>query len=294
MARINIEDSLFTDSRWIDLLIKVGCKHKALGLLTGAWILSQKHWLKHRGIPKKAWPKEFDILIEVELATRQDDGLVYVKGSKKAFVWLEQKSESGRKGGQATAKLHGASAKRRVASAKRAPSDSIACEKPLTLSSSSFSFSSSSSNSDSSSSSNSSNKENILCTDVEIANQETLVPEVNSTRPSKARSRSYDKNLVGVIDELNFDDSAIELLANVKKDLQKQWLKTYPDPNWLCHELRKAKGWILANPKKAPKTLTRFLNNWLNNGFENYRKTIKSNKQDPYTEIMRKIENGEL
>lgn len=97
MARINIEDSLFTDPRWQDLLIKTGCKHKALGLITSAWILAQKHWVQHKSVPKKTWSKDLDILIEVELAERLNDGSVYVKGSKSAFGWLEQRSNAGKK-----------------------------------------------------------------------------------------------------------------------------------------------------------------------------------------------------
>lgn len=95
MARINIEEKLFTDPRWMDLLTKVGCQYKAKGLLLTAWTIAQKHWLKSKVIPEKAWPKDLDVLIEVELATRRQDGSVYVKGSKKAFLWLEQKSRAG-------------------------------------------------------------------------------------------------------------------------------------------------------------------------------------------------------
>lgn len=101
MARINIEDELFTDDRWINLVLKLGSKTHALGVVAGAWILAQKHWRKHKMIPEKAWSKEYDVLIEVELATRRADGNVYVKGSKKAFLWLDASVESGRKGGLA-------------------------------------------------------------------------------------------------------------------------------------------------------------------------------------------------
>lgn len=96
MARINIEDSLFKDPRFFDLVAKVGCKFKAMGLVTFAWILAQEHWIKHRSIPAKAWPKALDALIEVELAGRREDGSVYVKGSKAAFAWLDQRSNAGK------------------------------------------------------------------------------------------------------------------------------------------------------------------------------------------------------
>lgn len=104
MARINIENTLFTDIRWNDLLLKCGCKYKALGIVTTAWILAQQNWIKYGNVPPKAWAKELDILIDVELAIRNEDGSVYVKGSKKAFKWLNQKSEAGKKGGRGKSK----------------------------------------------------------------------------------------------------------------------------------------------------------------------------------------------
>jgi hypothetical protein len=100
MPRINIEDSLFKDPRWYSLILKCGDQYKALGIVATAWILAQKHWLEHGCIPQKAWLKDLDLLIETELAERWDDGSIYVKGSKKAFAWLIQRSEAGRKGGK--------------------------------------------------------------------------------------------------------------------------------------------------------------------------------------------------
>ena len=82
MARINIEDSLFKDRRFLKLLTKLGCEYKALGMISSAWILAQENWLKYKCIPEKAWPKDLDILIEVELAERIEGGDVYVKGSR--------------------------------------------------------------------------------------------------------------------------------------------------------------------------------------------------------------------
>lgn len=100
MARINIEDSLFKDTRYFDLLLKVGCKHKALGIVCGAWILAQKHWLADGNIPPRAWLADFDVLIDVQLAERHADGSVYIKGAKNAFAWLNQRSEAGKVGGK--------------------------------------------------------------------------------------------------------------------------------------------------------------------------------------------------
>jgi len=127
MARVNIEDSLFKDNRYTDLIIKTGCQYKAIGLVTSAWILAQEHWIKHRCVPAKAWRKDLNILIEVELAELLENGDVYVKGSKTAFLWLEQKVEAGRKGG--LVKKTEAGAKHTLPPAKR----DQAAPKPLTL-----------------------------------------------------------------------------------------------------------------------------------------------------------------
>lgn len=96
MARINIEDSLFKDDRFFDLCLKLGSKRLALGTLLEAWILAQKHWIKFKCIPAIAWKNDLNVLIEVELAKRQEDGSVYIKGSERSFKWLEQRSNAGK------------------------------------------------------------------------------------------------------------------------------------------------------------------------------------------------------
>jgi hypothetical protein len=96
MARINIEDSLFRDSRWLKLLLKVGCEYKAIGLITRAWMLAQDTWLEHKSIPFDQWNKDLDVLVEVGFAEIEEKSF-YIKGSKDAFAWLEQRSNSGKK-----------------------------------------------------------------------------------------------------------------------------------------------------------------------------------------------------
>jgi hypothetical protein len=100
MARINIEDSLHSDDRYQNLIEKLADRYKALGMITAAFILAQKHWTKHRGIPEDNWPASLDILLEVRLAERtfNESGMkiVYIKGSNEQFAWLEQKSAAGK------------------------------------------------------------------------------------------------------------------------------------------------------------------------------------------------------
>lgn len=102
MPRINIEDSLFRDNRWFNLILKVKCQYKALGLVAQAWVLAQNNWIEHRSVPVSEWIEDLNVLIEVGLAEKINDELIYVKGSKKAFLWLEQRVEAGRRGGLST------------------------------------------------------------------------------------------------------------------------------------------------------------------------------------------------
>ncbi len=98
MARLNIEDSLYTEKPWLKLVKKTSNHYEALGLIVSAFTLAQKCWLKHGRIPADKWDPDFEVLIEVELAERDvNDRSVYIKGSKEQFSWLTQKSEAGSK-----------------------------------------------------------------------------------------------------------------------------------------------------------------------------------------------------
>lgn len=96
MARLNIEDSLYRDQRWLKLLEKTKCRFKALGLVINAWTLAQRNWLENKSIPKKAWDNDLNILLDVGLAQKNKDGSYYVNGSKKQFAWLDQRSNAGK------------------------------------------------------------------------------------------------------------------------------------------------------------------------------------------------------
>lgn len=107
MARINIEDSIKSDIRFINLTIKLGSMKLALGELTWAWMIAQKHYLKKdsdRCIPLKDWQNQecSDMLIEVGLAEIKEKG-IWIKGSDDQFRWLAQRQDAGSKGGNVTA-----------------------------------------------------------------------------------------------------------------------------------------------------------------------------------------------
>lgn len=92
---------------------------------------------------------------------------------------------------------------------------------------------------------------------------------VDTTAPPAAILR----NLEG-----DYSLTAKELLAEVPIRLQESWLTAYPDAAWIRLEVNKAAAWILANPKKRPKKFPAFMSNWLARGWEQFRKTLPSNK----------------
>lgn len=169
MARINVEDSLFRDNRFLKLTIKTGSVPLALGLLIQAWIVAQKFYLTDsQTIPLDHWKAQelSDLLIEVGLAEIVGDG-VRMKGAEAQFGWLKHRAEAGRKGGQTKAK--------NKAESKAKTSQAKSSKPKQTQASSSFSFSYSSSSSNSDSKYLSSKGEGTASTDVDGAPSGGLV-----------------------------------------------------------------------------------------------------------------------
>lgn len=107
MARINIEDSLFKDGPYLDLIIKIGSRHAALGAFVEACIIAQEFYLNEeteRMIPLSEWKrrKAVDYIIDVGLAELKgnQNQYVYLRGSEKQFAWLLQRKNAGDKGGR--------------------------------------------------------------------------------------------------------------------------------------------------------------------------------------------------
>jgi hypothetical protein len=99
MARINIEESIFKDQRFIKLCIELGSLDLALGCLVRAWALAQKWYLTpDKKIPHEEWKKQSlpDQLISTGLA-EVVDGKIWLKGADEQFAWLKQRSEAGRR-----------------------------------------------------------------------------------------------------------------------------------------------------------------------------------------------------
>lgn len=105
MARINVEDSIWSDYRFITLCSKMKNADEALGAIIRSWILAQKWYLKNdRMIPMKEWEKQqlSPLLFEVGLAMIVDETWVKVEWADDQFSWLLQRSAAGKKGGLKT------------------------------------------------------------------------------------------------------------------------------------------------------------------------------------------------
>ena len=105
MARINIEDSVFQSACYMDLILSVGCKFKAIGIITILFKEAQKYWVPNRQpIPKQIFTKLGfpNSIIDLGFVDELNDGF-YVKGSEDAFNWLIEKHEQAKEAGKRSA-----------------------------------------------------------------------------------------------------------------------------------------------------------------------------------------------
>lgn len=257
MARINIEDSLFREDGFLNLIEKTGNRYTALGMVVSAFTLAQKHWIKHKAIPLSEWPESLNLLIETKLVVQKDD-MIYVKGSKEAFMWLERNSNAGK---VLSEKKLDQLKKARIKKAESLNLDRTTTEPALNLSE-----------------------------DLTLTLTPTLTPTQDLTQNSNSNSFNTSevvKNHLpvkvskaaqnGCIKELELHEISTALFNTVNKNTQKTWLAAYPNAQWICHEALKAEIWMNENPQKRPKNFGRFFSNWLSRAFEQYRKGIPSN-----------------
>lgn len=99
MARLNIEDSIWSDARFLKLCIKLKDERTAVGAVVLAWKLAQKHH-KTLKVPLAEWIKSGigTEIIEVGLAEETKEG-IYVCGSKEHFAWYSERVEAAKAGG---------------------------------------------------------------------------------------------------------------------------------------------------------------------------------------------------
>ncbi len=100
MARININDKLWSDPRFDALKIMVGNEFVAIGIVVKAFRMAQEFWSDgEKLIPAETWDLyPFSYLEKAGLADRTDSG-IYVKGSQDNFDWLSKKRAAGKAGG---------------------------------------------------------------------------------------------------------------------------------------------------------------------------------------------------
>lgn len=106
MARINIEDSIYSDARFIDFVLQVGDQMTAIGSLVFAWRLAQTFWCPDQHlIPLVRWErlKHSQAMLDCGLAVLRDDS-IYVCGTEEQFSWYFKKVAAGKRGGQARAR----------------------------------------------------------------------------------------------------------------------------------------------------------------------------------------------
>jgi len=103
VARINIEDELFRDSRFLWLSDVLGSSTKALGMLVQFWMAAQRRWGRGELLPDIEFLPMWQPLLEVGFAERRCNG-VYAKGSEQQFAWYRAEIEKTSRAGLASAK----------------------------------------------------------------------------------------------------------------------------------------------------------------------------------------------
>jgi hypothetical protein len=127
MARINIEESIWGDAKFMNLCISLGDPRTAIGAVVMAWKTAQKYWYPDKKpIPKEEWIKAGigTELIECGLARETDYG-IYVNGAEHHFAWwFEQRhtaSVAGTKSAAARKKKFGSAIPVNASNSERKP-----------------------------------------------------------------------------------------------------------------------------------------------------------------------------
>lgn len=109
VARINIEESWWSDVRRTKLIKVLGSEELADGVALRLWRIAQTFWhskKENRHIPSHVW-NEFehaDAIIRCGLATIDaSTGEVYVRGASDNFGWIDRKQNNGSIGGKISA-----------------------------------------------------------------------------------------------------------------------------------------------------------------------------------------------
>lgn len=108
MPRINVEENLFSDPRFLDLCDELG-RFEATGRLIFFWRVAQKYWLEddsQGGIPDEVFGRKeiWKPLADCGLAEKRGN-FWYAKGAEAQFDWYLRKKRAGKAGGKKSAEL---------------------------------------------------------------------------------------------------------------------------------------------------------------------------------------------
>ena len=285
LARINIEDELRADPRFHTVLCGLVPRNLAFGALVCLWDLGQAYWKKHELIPDEA-ATHLPNFIELEKAGFVVKKVLggqfgwYCKGAKDRWGFLTARSEANRANGRRSAEA------RREKYGTAQPSN-----KPERNDDSFEQYPERNSeppNLSGSGSGSGSGSDLVL---FEEESNSSLRSELLPQRP-KVRS--------GALPVFESDEICVQMLSTVTHRAQEAWLKTYPDTDWLGHELRKAYAWIESNPNRAPKLVAKFMANWFSRAYEAHRKnqsvnsTASTRNEAVLKDMARRVREGKL
>jgi hypothetical protein len=111
MARINVEDDIQRKPGFQKLMIKLGDRHKALGVAVDLWQLAQKYWYPEKKLIPLHVFQEADLpecLCDpgIGLAEKRADG-IYARGSEDQFAWLFDAVNAGKKSAEIRKQKYG-------------------------------------------------------------------------------------------------------------------------------------------------------------------------------------------
>jgi hypothetical protein len=110
-----------------------------------------------------------------------------------------------------------------------------------------------------------------------------LSPTIHNNTNKQYKQTNITNNTYSEQSALPIASDKVEIVLTsfdkvlIKKELIESWAETY-DQEFLKLSLNEMKNWVLANSHKKPKSdWPRFMNNWFKRGWEQYRKSLKSN-----------------
>lgn len=98
----------------------------------------------------------------------------------------------------------------------------------------------------------------------------------------------------GVHEKLQ-SDFLKDFVSRVPIKAQDAWFETYPEKDWVAHQIREAVAWIHSNPGRGPKSdFAKFFTSWLRRNWEWQRKGFKpGNEKNAVESLIQKIQKAE-